>query len=51
MADSDLKEIGINMKGHRNAICAAIQLLPEPEIEPCVPVSASFDILVEHLYS
>jgi hypothetical protein len=38
LEDNDLKDIGIRKRGHRNAILDAIKLLPEPEIEPCVPV-------------
>lgn len=39
MTNSELREIGVNSKLHRNAILEAVQLLPELEIEPCVPVS------------
>lgn len=38
MTDNDLREIGIKTTGHCNAMMQAIRLLPEVEIEPCVPV-------------
>lgn len=44
LKEGDLKEIGIKLKGHRNAILDAISLLPEPEIEPCVPVIINLSV-------
>jgi len=38
MTDTDLLNIGVNKSTHRNAIVKAIRLLPDFEIEPCVPV-------------
>jgi len=41
MTDTDLREIGIQTTGHRNAMMQAIRLLPDVEIEPSVPVRKS----------
>ena len=39
MTDKELTDIGITSKAHRSALIEAIKKLPEPEIDPAVPVN------------
>ena len=38
LTDADVAAVGIKSKAHISALMSAIRLLPEHEIEPCVPV-------------
>ena len=45
MTDKELCSIGVRSKAHRSALLDAIKALPEPEIDPAVPVSVASSCL------